>query len=132
MKDRDRTGCRRSLAAAATRGPVSGCGRSADRPPAPLRRRAAAGTRLAPTQRHHGGRHGDHDHGIVRVLKAVGTPFGGKPAYSIIANLEFATADQFRAAVAAEGGPVFGDVPNFSNKDPVVVIADLVGSADPA
>ena len=67
-----------------------------------------------------------------RVLKAVGTPFGGKPAYSIIANLEFATADQFRAAVAAEGGPVFGDVPNFSNKDPVVVIADLVGSADPA
>lgn len=64
-----------------------------------------------------------------RVLKAVGTPFGGKPAYSVIANLEFDTADQFRAAVAAEGGPVFGDVPNFSNKDPVVVIADLVGSA---
>ena len=64
-----------------------------------------------------------------RVLKAVGTPFGGKPLYSIIANLEFDTADQFKAAVAAEGGPVFGDVPNFSNKDPVVVIGDLVGSA---
>ncbi len=64
-----------------------------------------------------------------RVLKAVGTPFGGKPAYSVICNLEFDTADQFHAAVAAEGGPVFGDVPNFSNKDPVVVIADLVGSA---
>lgn len=64
-----------------------------------------------------------------RVLKAVGTPFGGKPLYSIIANLEFDTADQFRAAVAAEGSLVFGDVPNFSNKDPVVVIGDLVGSA---
>ena len=64
-----------------------------------------------------------------RVLKAVGTPFGGKPAYSIIANLEFDTADQFRAAVAAESGPVFGDVPNFSNKSPVVVIGDLVGAA---
>ncbi|WP_237476805.1 EthD family reductase [Lichenibacterium dinghuense] len=64
-----------------------------------------------------------------RVLKAVGKPFGGKPMYSVIANLEFDTADQFRAAVAAEGGPVFGDVPNFSNKDPVVVIADLVGAA---
>ncbi len=61
-----------------------------------------------------------------RVLKAVGTPFGGKPAYSVICNLEFDTADQFRAAVAAEGWPVFGDVPNFSNKDPVVVIGDLV------
>ena len=64
-----------------------------------------------------------------RVLKAVGTPFGGKPLYSVIANLEFDAADQFRAAVAAEGGMVFGDVPNFSNKDPVVVIGDLVGSA---
>ena len=64
-----------------------------------------------------------------RVLKAVGTPFGGKPAYSIIANLEFETADQFRAAVAAEGGTVFGDVPNFSNKDPVVVIGDLAGAS---
>ena len=66
-----------------------------------------------------------------RVLKAVGTPSGGKPAYSVIANLEFDTADQFLAAVAAEGGPVFGDVPNFSNKDPVVVIGDLVGAAKP-
>ena len=64
-----------------------------------------------------------------RVLKAVGTPFGGKPLYSVIANLEFDAADQFRAAVAAEGGMVFGDVPNFSNKDSVVVIGDLVGSA---
>ena len=64
-----------------------------------------------------------------RVLKAVGTPTGDSPAYNIIATLEFDAADQFRAAVAAEGGPVFGDVPNFSNKSPVVVIGDLVGSA---
>ena len=41
-----------------------------------------------------------------RVLKAVRTPFGGKPAYSIIANLEFDSAGQFRAAVAAESSPV--------------------------
>ena len=64
-----------------------------------------------------------------RVLKAVGTPFGAKTAYSIIANLEFDTADQFRAAVAAEFGLVFGDAPNFSNKSPVVLIGDLVGAA---
>ena len=64
-----------------------------------------------------------------RVLKAAGTPFGGKPLYSIIANLEFDTADQFRSAVAAEGEIVFGDVPNFSNKEPFVVIGDLVGSS---
>jgi uncharacterized protein (TIGR02118 family) len=64
-----------------------------------------------------------------RVIKAVGTPFGDEARFSIIANLEFDSADQFKAAVAAEGGPVFGDVPNFSNKNPIVVIGDLVGSA---
>lgn len=64
-----------------------------------------------------------------RVLKAVGTVTDDAPRYSIIANLEFDSADQFKAAVAAEGGPVFGDVPNFSNKTPVVVIGDLVGAA---
>lgn len=63
-----------------------------------------------------------------RVVKAVGTPTGEKPLYSIIATLEFDAAQQFKDAVAAEGGPVFGDVPNFSNKGPVVVISDVVGS----
>ncbi len=64
-----------------------------------------------------------------RVLKAVGTPTGDTPRFSIIANLEFDTPDQFRAAVAAEGGPVFGDVPNFSNQEPIVVIGDVVGAS---
>ena len=57
------------------------------------------------------------------------TPFGDKPAHSIVANLEFDSAVQFRAAVAAEAGPVFGDLPDFSNKNPVVVIGNLVRSA---
>lgn len=57
------------------------------------------------------------------------TPFGDKPAHSIIANLAFDSADHFRAAVAAEVGPVFGDLPDFSNRNPVVVIGDLVRSA---
>ena len=64
-----------------------------------------------------------------RVLKAGSGLSGEKSLYSIIALLEFDSADQFKAAVAAEGGPVFGDVPNFSNKSPVVVIGDSVGAA---
>ena len=63
-----------------------------------------------------------------RVLQGIGTPFGGEAKYRIIANLEFDTPEQFRDAVAAEGGPVFGDVPNFTNISPVVVIGDLVGA----
>ncbi len=64
-----------------------------------------------------------------RVLRGIGTPTGDKPLYSIIATLEFDRAEQFKEAVAAEGGPVFGDVPNFSNKSPVVVIGDVVGAS---
>ena len=64
-----------------------------------------------------------------RVARAVGTPSGETPLYSIIATLEFDAAEQFRAAVAAHGEAVFGDVPNFSNKSPVVVIADVVGAS---
>ncbi len=66
-----------------------------------------------------------------RVLRVVGTPTGERPRYSIIATLEFDSTEQFSAAVAAEGGAVFGDVPNVSNKAPVVVIADLVGASRP-
>lgn len=64
-----------------------------------------------------------------RVLKAVGTPSGDKPTYTIIASLDFDNVDQFNAAVAAESGPVFGDVPNFSKKSPVVMVGELIGAA---
>ena len=64
-----------------------------------------------------------------RVIKGVDTPTGEKPRYSIIALLEFDTGQQFKDGVAAAGKEVFGDVPNFSNKSPVVVIGDVVGSS---
>lgn len=69
-------------------------------------------------------------HGLEgwRVAKFVGTPTGDSAPYSIVATLEFGTADQFKAAVAAEGKDVLGDVPNFSNKDPIIMIGDVVGA----
>ena len=68
-------------------------------------------------------------HGMTgwRVSRSVGTPQGGKSPYSVIATLEFGTAAGFEAAIKAEGSTVLGDVPNFSNKDPVIVIGDVVG-----
>lgn len=47
-----------------------------------------------------------------------------------IANLEFDAAGQFKAAVAAEGGVVFGDVPNFSNKNPVACRVEQAASGE--
>ena len=61
-----------------------------------------------------------------RVLNGVAAPTGGPAKFGIIANLEFDTVQQFKDAVAAEGGPVFGDVPNFTDITPVVVISEQV------
>ncbi len=70
-------------------------------------------------------------HGFTgwRVARFIGTPQGSKPTYSIVATLEFDHPDQFKAALAAEGGVVLGDVPNFSNKEPVIMIGDVVGQS---
>ena len=67
-------------------------------------------------------------HGLKgwRVARLTG-PQGGKPPFSIMATLEFDRADQFGAAIAAEGASVMGDVPNFSNKEPVIMIGEVVG-----
>ena len=68
-------------------------------------------------------------HGLTgwRVTRFIGTPQGGKAVYSVMATLAFDHPDQFKAAIAAEGGVVLGDVPNFSNKEPVIMIGDIVG-----
>ncbi|MDX7953537.1 EthD family reductase [Lichenihabitans sp. Uapishka_5] len=64
-----------------------------------------------------------------RVTRSAGTLDGSDPKFSIAAILDFETPDQFKQAVAAEGAAVFGDVPNFSNTDPVVMISEVVGAA---
>ncbi len=68
-------------------------------------------------------------HGLTgwRVVKIVASP-DGPPLYSILATLEFGSPEQFTAAIAAEGAVVMGDVPNFSNKDPLILIGDVVGT----
>lgn len=72
-------------------------------------------------------RFGAHGMAGWRIVRFDGTPTGDAPASSVMALLEFGTADGFRAAVAAEGETIFGDVPNFSNKPPQVMIGDVTG-----
>ncbi len=70
-------------------------------------------------------------HGMTgwRVARFVGTPSGEKPTFSVVATLEFGSADGFRAALAAEGGTVLGDVPNFTDTQPVIMIGEVLGHA---
>ena len=68
-------------------------------------------------------------HGITgwRVAHVVGTPTGDRAPYSVVATLEFPTPEAFKAALAAEAKSILGDVPNFSNKDPIIMIGEVVG-----
>lgn len=57
------------------------------------------------------------------VLKLIGTPDPNtKPEYSMQATLQFKSIEDFRKALGDKAVKVLGDVPNFSNKEPMLMI----------
>ncbi len=59
--------------------------------------------------------------GLVKttVLAGQAGPDGKPPVYAVMAILEFESAEAFQKAAAAHGGELFGDVPNFTDIQPV-------------
>jgi uncharacterized protein (TIGR02118 family) len=66
------------------------------------------------------------------VLKGVGEPGGGEATYQVVANLDFTSAEAFDAAVAESGAKIMGDIPNFTDVQPVIQISDVVATHWPA
>ena len=59
-----------------------------------------------------------------KVLK-----FGSDVPYSVQATLEWDSMESFQKAVQSESaGEVLGDIKNFSDKDPVLMAGEIVGS----
>lgn len=59
----------------------------------------------------------------VRAVKGVGTPDPDTPApYQVIALLRFESMEAFQAAGAAHGGEIMGDIKNFTDTSPNLVI----------
>lgn len=59
------------------------------------------------------------------VLKLNGTPDPNTPSpYSVQATLNFASTKDFEEALGAKAEKVLGDIPNFSNKGPVLMVGD--------
>jgi uncharacterized protein (TIGR02118 family) len=57
------------------------------------------------------------------VLKLVGTPDPNtKSEYSVQATLNFKTVEDFQKALGDKAPKVLSDVPNFSNKDPMIMV----------
>ncbi|KIY02323.1 uncharacterized protein Z520_02461 [Fonsecaea multimorphosa CBS 102226] len=64
-----------------------------------------------------------------QVIQYQTAPDGSKP-YNIGALLTWESADGLKNALAGEeAATVFGDVPNFSNKSPIFIAGDIVGTS---
>lgn len=62
----------------------------------------------------------------AKVLRGSSAAGGGAPAYSIMALLSFDSAAAFQQAVERHGPEIIGDIPNFSNVEPVIQINDVL------
>ena len=69
-----------------------------------------------PLVNHYWGHHGLRG---LQVLRGTGS-LGGAPAYELIALLDFESQEAFLGAAGAHADDVMGDIPNFSNVQPVV------------
>ena len=55
----------------------------------------------------------------LRLLRGTGTPDGGAAPYRVIALLTFASVEALQRCVAAHGTEIFGDIPNFTDVQPL-------------
>lgn len=60
----------------------------------------------------------------LKAVKGQGTPDPKTPApYQVIAILSFESLDAFQKAVAAKGTDVMGDIPKFTDVQPVIQVS---------
>ena len=59
------------------------------------------------------------------------TASGAESPYSMVATLEFESMEKFKSALGNSGaaGKIMGDIPNFSNREPLIIPGDVVGTS---
>ena len=62
------------------------------------------------------------------VTQGVRAPGGGAPAFQVVTNLDFTSAEAFETAVAETGAKIMGDIPNFTDTQPAIQIGEVTGS----
>jgi uncharacterized protein (TIGR02118 family) len=60
----------------------------------------------------------------AQVLHGIGSPGGDKASVDVIALLDFASIEAFKAAADAHGAAIFGDIPNFTDVQPSIQFND--------
>lgn len=62
----------------------------------------------------------------IEVGKGLGAPGGAPETYVTIANLYFDSVESFEGAFGPNAEAIMGDVPNFTNLQPVVQLEDVL------
>lgn len=65
---------------------------------------------------------GLHDY---KIVKGIGKPDGTAAPFQVMALLSFASAEAFKNAGKAHGAEIFGDIPNFTDVQPVIQLNDF-------
>jgi uncharacterized protein (TIGR02118 family) len=61
----------------------------------------------------------------AKVVRGVGTPDGGPAPFQVMALLRFESAEAFQNAAATHGKEIFGDIPKFTDVQPIVQINEF-------
>ncbi len=61
----------------------------------------------------------------IELLRCVGAPSGGG-TYQLIALLTFGSLDEFQKAAAQHGNEVLGDIPKFTDVEPVMQFNEML------
>ena len=62
----------------------------------------------------------------LRLLRGTNTPDGGAAPYRVLALLTFESAEALQKASAAHGREIFGDIPNFTDTQPVAQVNEAL------
>jgi uncharacterized protein (TIGR02118 family) len=63
----------------------------------------------------------------LRLLHGTGAPDGSPAAYQVIALLSFTSAEALQAALGAHGAEILGDVPRFTDVQPLIQVNAPLG-----
>ena len=63
----------------------------------------------------------------AEVRKGVASPDGSAASFVCLANIWIKSVDEFQATLAKHGKEIMGDIPNFTNIQPILQVDEVVG-----
>jgi uncharacterized protein (TIGR02118 family) len=62
----------------------------------------------------------------IEICKGISSPMDAPPAFVCTARIRINSIEQFSAAMAQHRDMIMGDIPNYTNIDPIIQIDEVV------